>query len=354
MKKSVAYAAIGVLVAASAGMLWLSRDGATTGAAAANGSAADAGAAIVASGAAEGIAGSATHFVTGLENLPGSLRGTEAPDGLQVDANGHLKVTHALRDLFDYFLAAVGEEPIDATLARMHAYVRNRLKDPAQHEALVILDGYISYKKALSAMPPPASPTSAGNNYNTDAIRQQMDLVASMRSQYLAVDVIQIFFGDEDAYDHYTMERLQLLQNKSLSDSQRAQQLAALEQQLPASVRESMKTVNQVQNLQALTDDCRKRNCSAGELRQLRENLVGAPAADRLEALDKDNAAWDQRMNTWFNQRATIMANTSLSDGERQAQIDTARNSQFNQQEQIRVEALERIHDGGGMPQAGR
>ena len=339
MKKYIVYGVVAVLIIAAAAMLWLSRDSsnqAGTADASATGQTANGGQAPV----------SPSSFKTGLEGLPASLRGTEVDGEFEVDANGHLKITRGIRNTFDYFLSTVGEEPVETIIARIRAYIHYKLKDPAAHEAEVILDGYIAFKKGLSSIQPPPQPQST-NTIDIDAIRRQMDQVAALRTQYLAPDVIQAFFGDEDAYDHYTLARLQLMQNKSLSDAQRAQQLAALEQQLPPSVQESMKTVNQFQNLQAMTDDCKKRNCTAAELRQVRENLVGPEATDRLETLDKENAAWDTRMNSWLSQRAAILKNTSLSDSDRQQQITDQRNTLFNQQEQVRVLALERIHDDG-------
>lgn len=339
MKKYIVYGIVAMLALVAATLLWMSRDNAPSLAsqdAAPVTPAAD----LALQGAKNGL-----NFKTGLEGLPNSLKGTEVDGEFEVDANGHLKITRGIRNVFDYFLSTVGEEPVETIVARIRAYIHYKLKDPAAHEAEVILDGYIAYKKGLANIQPTQPPQQNANSIDVDAIRRQMDQVAALRSQYLAPDVIQAFFGDEDAYDRYTLARIQLMQNKALTDAQRAQQLAALEQQLPASVQESMKTVNQFQNLQAMTDDCKKRNCSAAELRQVRESIVGPEAADRLEQLDRDNAAWDQRMSSWLSQRAAILANTSLSSQDQQQQITDARNGLFNQQEQVRVLALERIHD---------
>lgn len=339
MKKYIVYGVVAVLVLVAATLLWLSRDNAP--------STVSQSAPPVTPAADVALAGAknALNFKTGLEGLPNSLKGTEVDGEFEVDANGHLKITRGIRNVFDYFLSTVGEEPVQTIVARIRAYIHFKLKDPAAHEAEVILDGYIAYEKGLSNIQPAQAPQQNPNTFDIDAIRRQMDQVAALRSQYLAPDVIQAFFGDEDAYNRYTLARIQLMQNKALTDAQRAQQLAALEQQLPQSIQDSLKTVNQFQNLQAMTDDCKKRNCSAAELRQVRESIVGPDAADRLEQLDRDNAAWDQRMSSWLSQRAAILANTSLSSQDQQQQLTDQRNSLFNQQEQVRVLALERIHD---------
>jgi len=343
MKKYIVYGVVAVLILFAGALLWISRDSAPS--LSGGNSSQEAPQITPAADAALAAAHAATNFKTGLEGLPASLRGTDVDGELEVDANGHLKITRGIRNVFDYFLSTVGEEPVETIIARIHAYIHYKLKDPAAHEADVILDGYIAYKKGLANIQPPQPPKAGATTIDIDAIRNQMEQVAALRTQYLAPDVIQAFFGDEDAYDRYTLARIQLMQNKALTDAQRAAQLAALEQQLPASIQESMKTVNQFQNLEAVTDDCKKRNCSAAELRQVRESIVGPEATDRLEALDRDNAAWDQRMSSWLSQRAAILGNNSLSQSDQQQQLTDARNGLFSQQEQVRVLALERIHD---------
>lgn len=286
------------------------------------------------------------HFVTGLEGLPKSLSGTEVDGELEADANGHLIISNGVRRVFDYFLSTMGEEPLETILARIRAYIRHKLPATAAAEAEQLLDNYIAYKKSLDGVQQASSGMPSGQ-MDLDAIRNQMQQVKSLRTQYFSAEVIAAFFGDEDAYDSYTLARLSVLQNNKLSPAQRAQQLAALEAQLPASIQGAMKTVNQFQNLEALTKDWKQRGGNAAELRQIRENLVGAEAADRLETLDKQRSAWDQRMNTWYGERAAILANASLSEQDRQRELDALRTSRFSEAEQVRVKALERMHDRG-------
>lgn len=282
-------------------------------------------------------------FETGLEELPGSLAGTEVDGSFEVDANGHLRITKGIRQTFDYFLSTVGEESISTIMARIKAYIRHRLSEPAAGEAEKILAGYAAYKQALDALP--KIPPQADGGINLEAIQQQMTQVQSLRSQYLGQEVIQAFFGDEDAYDRYTVSRLQVLQSKGLSDKQRAQQLAMLQQQLPPAMQQTLKVANSVQDLNALTADWKKRGGTAQELRDIREALVGPEAADRLEALDSENSDWERRMSGWVSQRDALLANTGLSESDKQAQISQLRSKLFSAEELLRVQALEGLHD---------
>lgn len=285
-------------------------------------------------------------FETGLESLPRSLAGTEVDGGFEVDANGHLRITKGIRQTFDYFLSTVGEESISTIMARIKAYIRHRLKDPAASEAERLLASYAAYKQALAALP--TIQPQADGGLNLEAIQQQMTQVQSLRSQYLSQEVIAAFFGDEDVYDRYTVSRLQVLQNKGLSDKQRAQQLAMLQQQLPPALQQSLKVTNSVQDLNALTADWKKRGGTAQELRDIREALVGRDAADRLERLDSENADWERRMSDWLSQRDALLTTIGLDDSDKHAQLSQLRSKLFSAEEILRVQALEGVHDRNG------
>lgn len=284
-------------------------------------------------------------FATGLESLPASLAGTEVDGELEFDDRGHLKITNGVRRVFDYFLSTIGEEPLETIVARIRAYIRHKLPPMAAGEAERLLDSYIAYKHGLENLQ--QAQVMAGDQVDISAVRRQMQQVQALRSQFFTAETVTAFFGDEDAYDRYTLSRLDITQNASLTAEQRARQLAALEQELPENLRESLKVINQYQNLEGLTQDWQKRGGSAAELRQIRESVVGPEAADRLETLDQDRASWNQRMTAWHAERDAILANKSLSEQDRQQQLDTLRNSRFSETERLRVESLERMRDRG-------
>lgn len=285
--------------------------------------------------------------ISGLESLPPSLAGTEVDCSLEADAGGHLQVTIGLRHCFDYFLSAVGEESITTLTARIHAQLKSRLQQPALGEAERVLAGYLAYLRGVADIEKRLLAPEAGQ-MDLERARQQMEQVRALRPLYLSPEVIVAFFSDDDAYDRYTLEKLELMQNKKLSAPARAQQLAVLEQQLPEGIKASLKAVNQSLDLRALTDEWKQRSGSAEELRQIRTNLVGEEAATRLEALDQENADWDVRMNDWYVQRDALLKNTSLSQEDRERQLGDLRKNRFaNEAERLRVEALERIRDQG-------
>lgn len=295
-------------------------------------------------GDAAPVAAPAT-FTTGLEALPRSLRDTEVDGELEVDERGHLRITRGVRHVFDYFLSATGEESQDLLLQRLRAYFRHKLPAGAAAEAGRLLDGYIAYKKGRAGLQG-VTPSGSGQ-VDIAAVREQMQQVQALRLQFLAPEVIAAFFGEEDVFERYSLARLEILQNSQLTPQARAQQLATAEEQLPAALRESIKVITRVQDLQALTQDWQKRGGSPAELHQIREQLVGAEATGRLEVLDQQRAAWDSRMRGWYSERAALLGNRSLGEQDRQAQLEALRAQRFSADERQRVEALEQMHDQG-------
>lgn len=342
MQKKIVMALVGVLLAIALGLLWFSRD---------KEPAADASlmpkpgqnTAEMVSSALSNSLDAASRFTTGLEGMPKSLQDTEVDGALEVDANGNLKITKGVRQTFDYFLSAIGEEDLTTIIARIRAHIRHKLPAKAAAQAEKLLESYISYRDGLGRLPQVAGDPSL----NIAAIRQQKLDVQNLRSQYFDREVITAFFGDEDAYDSYTLGRIEVMQDKSLSATEKAKRTAALLEQLPPDMKESVKTLNQYQELQALEKDWKGRSGSPQELRAIREQIVGPEAATRLEALDHERSEWDAKMTGYLQERETILKNPALSEQDRQQQVQTIRQQRFNQQEQVRVDALERIHDQG-------
>ena len=272
-----------------------------------------------------------TRFKTGIENMPKSLGDTE--------------ISRSIRQVFDYFLSAIGEEDLTTIISRIRAHIRYKLPAKAAAQAEQILDSYLAYREALGHVPQVQPQGDAA--LNIPAIRQQKEAVQALRSQYLTREVSEAFFGDEDAYDRYTMARIEVMQDKSLSAVEKARRTAELLNTLPPALKESTETLNKYQELTTFTEDWKARGGKPEELRAIREQVVGPEATVRLEALDQERAVWDGRMNEYLQQRDTIMKNQALSEQDRQKQVNDIKQKSFDEQERIRVDALETIHDQG-------
>lgn len=283
------------------------------------------------------------RFRTGLEALPASLRGTAVPGQLRVDMAGNLQIDRGVRDLFDYFLSANSEEAAAVTRARIAAYAGDHLPARAAAQLLTVYDQYVDYKQRVET----AMQSLAGGN-DLDQMKARLALLRRVRAETLSADVVQAFFSDDDVGDDYALARATILQDGTLSATDKARKLAALREALPDAVRQSMSVVETVQTLDAVTADWKQRGGSPAELRSIRESLVGPAAADRLEALDQQTALWDARVQRYLAQRAQILQDPSLSGPMRQQQIEALREQGFSSAELVRVGALERIRDAAG------
>lgn len=279
------------------------------------------------------------EFRTGLEDLPPSLRGTEVDGELAQDAQGRLKITRGVRNLFDYFLSTRGEQAEAIVHARIRAYVRSHLEPQAATQALGLFDQYLAYLQQLDEAVRPTAPDSLTE------LRQRLSQLEQMRAASFSPDVVQAFFGEDSAYDHYTVDKLGIMADGTLSGPQKASQLQALRQALPASLREHLNAAEQVQTLDQVSAEWAQRGGTATELRSIRENLVGAAAADRLEALDSEEAAWDTRVNQHLQARALILADVTLAEATRRERVQSLRSAHFNGPDLQRIEMLERIAD---------
>ena len=110
-----------------------------------------------------------------------------------------------------------------------------------------------------------------------------------MRKKSFSDSEIQGLFGHQDIYDRYTIDRMRILEEKNLSAVEKAEKLKALFDQLPKDWKENLQQLNQLEELQTYCRDkstwwlCRK------ELREMRTNLVGTEATQRLEILDQQS-----------------------------------------------------------------
>ena len=279
-------------------------------------------------------------FSTGLERLPASLQGTEVAGELAVDERGNLKVTRGLRLMFDYFLSAAGEEPDASLRERVQAHLaRLAAGAPAGAQALALFDRYVDYKREL------ARNLSGTRATSLSEMQARLTAVTALRARHFQPEVVAAFFGEDQAYDAYCLARVAILNDSSLSPAQKAARIAELRATQPDAVRQQMDVVETVQTLETLTTAWQQRAGSPTELRELRETLVGRDATDRLEALDRQNAAWDSRVAAYLQQRAQILGEATLADSMRAQQVEALRNQAFTGTERIRIETIERIQD---------
>ena len=266
--------------------------------------------------------------------LPPTLQGASHDVHLRMDGRGHLVLQADLLQLFDFYLAGLAEEDLDRVLTRIHRDLAAQLDGPALGQARDLLRRYVDYRIALQALP------EAGASLEADALRQRLDALNAVRQRYFSAEEYALFFARDNAEDEYLVQRLALAQQAGLSEQQRALALAELELQLPEEVRSVRTESTRHGELYAATQALQAGGASAEEIRRLREQALGSEAADALAELDRQHAAWQQRLADYAAERDRLRA-AGLDDEALRAAIAELQASRFDALERLRVQALD-------------
>lgn len=279
------------------------------------------------------------NFITGVEDLPRSLQGTEVDGEIIINDKAQLVATRGLRRFYDYFLSALGEEESETIDARVEAYILNNTPQPAANEAIKLYYQYQTYLKQVAAI---QSQSNKPAN-SIEAIEKQQEQVKTVRSQLFTPKVEAAFFSTEDQLQAYNKQMLKIAQDKSLSNAEKQQAKQRYLQNLPDSL--TKKQAEQQANLQQLmtrTEQMKKRGANEQQLLEMRTELVGIEAAHRLAELDKQTQDFDRRFESYQQQKRQITA-SNASPSEKQQQIAALEKRLFSDNEQKRLVGYEQF-----------
>lgn len=265
--------------------------------------------------------------------LPASLAGTQVDGRFHVDDAGNLLISEDIRRIFDYFLSTLGEESLASSVQRLRAFIGEQLDAPAESQALALLDQYLDYKRQLVQLERDL-PLLA----DLAALRQRQAAVQALRARIFSVEAHHAFFASEEAYNTFTLERLAIQRNPDLDPSAKAAAIDQLRSSLPDELQAMVASQLQA-DLRAQVGALQAAGGNAEQVRQLRQQLVGAEATTRLEALDQQRLHWQQRLQAYLKDKARIEASEGLSDSDKVAAIGRLQEEGFNPQERLRLQA---------------
>jgi lipase chaperone LimK len=290
----------------------------------------------------------AGYLLTGRESPPpaqaaGSghyfafVRSTEGttPDGAQTlkqDDAGTLVVDAELVHLFDYYLAGLGETSLESVRAAAERELGRRLHPAAAREARRLLGRYLDYKRALAAL---ERGVPHSGNMALDA-RARLDGMKTLRRQYFSAEEARGLFGEADADAEDTIARLEIAADPRLDSAGRAHKLAALDAQMPPALREQREAPLRIVRLEETVAKRRAEGADDNEIYRLRAATLDAGAAARLADLDREEAAWQRRMQAYLAERKALLARS----GDAQA-LQALRDASFSPEEQRRLSAYE-------------
>lgn len=270
------------------------------------------------------------------DQQPPSLGGTTEPGGWgKTDRFGNLIPTGELRQLFEYYLSALGEETLPQLVARIRLAL-SVLEEPAKGQALDTLGRYLDYKLALSDLE--AAYGDAGTS-GPNEIERRMAEIQALRRTWMDADTAEAFFADEEAIDRYQLKKLSIGRDQDLIDQQREEALAEAEMDLPEPVRQARQDTRKFsryeQAREALAND-------PEALRAWRQKEFGDEAAQRLADLDAEQKDWSRRWQSYAKERDALKA-SGLAEPEREEGLARLREKYFSETERIRAKALDSV-----------
>ncbi|MDN7933383.1 lipase secretion chaperone [Burkholderia metallica] len=252
--------------------------------------------------------------------LPASLAGSRAPR-LPVGPDGHLAKVHAVRDFFDYFLLAQHDltpAALDELVAREVA--AQPIGAAARREALDVWPRYRACVAAFDAQPNVAQ---TGANLDPDVIAGEVERRAMLASRWLG-DWSTPFFGTEWRQQRDDLDRIRIARDPALSDAQKRDRLAALDQSLPPGLRDAREQLARQRETVATVA---RLDAQRAEPDVLRAQL-GADVAARVVQLRQDDDAWQARYRDYTAERERLDAQQLAPDA-RDAQLAQLRQRDF-------------------------
>jgi lipase chaperone LimK len=270
------------------------------------------------------------------ESLPPSLAGTSVPAGwAKVDSTGALIPTPELRQMFEYYLSALGEESLQQLVTRIENSLAV-LEEPARSQALETLGAYLDYKLAVSDL---EDAYGGAGQLSPAQVQQRMEEIHALRRTWLDNPTAEAFFAQDEAIDRFQVEQVRIARNTSLTDEQRQAAIARAELALPAPIREAREQTRRFTEY----EQARKQYADdPAALKAWRQDAFGAEAAERLAELDQKQSAWDKRWKAYSDEREALLS-SGLAGPELDTALDRLRARHFSENEQVRAKALDSI-----------
>lgn len=260
-----------------------------------------------------------------------SLRGTAIDGAVHLNANGAPIADYALRRLFDYFISRIGERNERQIRGDLKSHLEAKLAPAAVVQVLVWFDAYVTLERSSAAL------ATQGGDMRAAVMR-----LRALRRERMGEEIAEAWWGDEDRYLDYTLAREDLLADRSLDAAQRWRKLAELDRTLDPA-RLTLRTEDEKAERSFLqSEDYAQRGVSATQRFAEREREYGAEAARRLAELDTQRSQWDNRVNEYAAQRGRILGNPSLTQVQRDQQLNQLLARAFNETERKRVDVLVR------------
>ncbi|MGR6872492.1 lipase secretion chaperone [Pseudomonas sp. HK3] len=269
-----------------------------------------------------------------------SLRGTSIDGLYPVDDAGNLILSGSIKHRFEYFLSTMGEFSLEDVQKMIRDDIKSNLQEPARSQALQLFEDYVGYKYALTDL---EASLDAPQDYEINDIehmRSQLQQLRDKRREYFNQEAVDAFFGFDELYDDFMLNRLEIQASSQLSEAEKAEQISSLEQNLPEHVRSMRDETQRISQVFEITQDMRDEGASEDAIFERNSQAFGQAAAERLQVLDNKRQVFQQKADSYLAQKQTILENESMSNTEKKEQLDELL-SEFDTDERRKLNALE-------------
>lgn len=243
----------------------------------------------------------------------GSLRGTAVDGDVTIGFAGRVAPDPALRRLFDYYLSLLGETDLNGIRQLLREDLQRRPLDAGQQAAVMELFGrYVAYQQARTALATPD-----GGDLATRLAQDR-----ALRERLLGPALAQAFYPTADADD---ARLLRQLAHADTPDD------AAADERALATV---------ASTIQAQTDQLAAASLTPTQRHAERAASWGNAAADRLDALDRQRAQRQQRLDAFAAEASAVWGDQSLDEAQRRAALQQLLDRDFKGPERLQAQAM--------------
>ncbi len=278
--------------------------------------------------------------------LPDSLQGTQPPGGWGPDPDGHWEVTPELRLLFDYYLTALGEAPLEELVAHIRQSLAS-LPPDARREAMAVLEDYLGFRLALTELEEASGPT---QSLSPGELAERLERIRALRRSTLGDAVAETFYSEDEALADYALARARILADEGLEDEERQARLTEAESMLPEHMRASRQAARSFREYREQVSELERSGAPREMIDALRAQQFGEEAAERLQEVDRERAQWDRRLAEYREEVAQLEA-AGLSEPDLAEERQRLLERHFEEHEQTRVRALEQMNRTGDSAQ---
>lgn len=247
---------------------------------------------------------------------------TDVDGDVAVDSDGHFIPNANALQLFDYFFIESGRLSDADIVAQIHAWLASRLQEPALGEARAFLNQYLNLRQL-------ARQAFADGEMGATP-RARLALIQQLREKAFGTELATQLFAREHAQQEARLQRME-----AAATGEDIDPLLGLS---AAEVRAQQRT-EQVLAASAMASE----TSSPEELWSRRSTAYGYEAAYRLAELDRQRQQWAARVAAYSAQKQALYNDGSLSQSQRETQLQTLLQTSFNATERQRVQALEKI-----------